>query len=451
MLSKPHKTSSCVHYTFILIILVIAIVTSTTSCNVDGITQTNESLTIYAHLQLLRDQGLSEVIAKYQELYPNVNVIVTDLSDMKLKERNEKTANDIMTGSGPDIIFNGAGGSLYKQIKAGAFADMTPFIENDPDFDIELYYDAVIDYGKYQDKQYIMPLSFYFPILLTSKETLDKTNIDLENSTNYLEILKQVNVYLDENPQSDATVFKMRTNTYSMPLLFSSDLINYETASVNLLSDEFRRACELYKPLWNNRFMGYQFLDTYELLKNDKIVFDVSAEYNTTPHNAAYIKLNGGEPIIFPLYTADGKIQAIPYYTVGINNASQNQQNAYNFIKLMISPIWQNQIINSAVSVPILKTSVLDIIDQMKYGRVSDSTEHSILLASRNPSKDYCEYLNKYTLEYLKLLDSITECKTDVWAMETISKSLTPYFKGDTPLDECLTQAQDMLEIYMSE
>ena len=95
---------------------------------------------------------LNRTIALYQQAYPEVQVNITNYSDLSYDDPYYKELGTrMMAGEGPDLIFVDEGllftNDLYKMQKAGAFEDLTQVLAADADLEEGPYQSIIFDFN----------------------------------------------------------------------------------------------------------------------------------------------------------------------------------------------------------------------------------------------------------------------------------------------------------------
>ncbi|MFZ2539347.1 MAG: hypothetical protein WAX04_10655, partial [Oscillospiraceae bacterium] len=138
-------------------------------------------------------------------------------------------------------------------------------------------------------------------------------------------------------------------------------------------------------------------------------------------------------PIIFPVRDKDGKLRVKLDTCLGVRANSENKQNAWNFIKLSLSEevMSENPYPSGApVSKTVFQKEIKEI-EQFEGGKEVLSQE--------------------FMDEYASLHDEVSMgflFSPNLLIVDTIMKK---YWHNEKSLEECIKEAQDQLEIYVSE
>jgi ABC-type glycerol-3-phosphate transport system substrate-binding protein len=109
------------------------------------------------------------------------------------------------------------------------FYDLSKYFKNSSDQDS--YYPGVLDAGKVNGKQYLVPLGFRLPVLYTSEETLADQNITLKDGYTYNDLFSAIvkNSERLQNDSDHATVLENYNDDLSSvtSLLFGKSDVAY--------------------------------------------------------------------------------------------------------------------------------------------------------------------------------------------------------------------------------
>ena len=123
--------------------------------------------------------GLSSYIRSFSRNHPNVAV------ELKTFDRSmyaDMLTVELMAGKGPDLVFWENTHSqllpdINKTIEANAFLDLSPYFEQDPDFDFAAYSPA-IDAGLLNGKRYYVPVSYLLQSFISTEDIIERYEFD---------------------------------------------------------------------------------------------------------------------------------------------------------------------------------------------------------------------------------------------------------------------------------
>jgi multiple sugar transport system substrate-binding protein len=115
-----------------------------------------------------------ELWREFEELHPGVRVQVEQIPGFG--QYAPKLVMMHLSGSMPDVIhLDASSGALF--MNNGVVRDLTPFIENDPDFHLDVYFESVIDIFRQDDKLLAIPLDFTPMVMYYNKALFDAANV----------------------------------------------------------------------------------------------------------------------------------------------------------------------------------------------------------------------------------------------------------------------------------
>lgn len=289
-------------------------------------------------------------IANYYAAAVNPDVtfeFVTLTADQEERSNQiDQLQTEMMAGQGPDIfILPCDDGFTYnetqlvenveKGMATGLFADLSELFDQDETLEKDLLLEKVMDAGVMDDKRYILPLRYTYPIILALGDELQGAGLGMSN--------------LSQNSETFLnTVLSQEKNAWhiSGANVFAADLINvfpslcdYSTGEVYLDEETLNAALAQYMELlssleqesieadgavWPYYLSADRPLDT--LFLDDDLFFYLDIAYAQKQ-----------ELVAAPFAAQDGSIVAnVSYYgAVSANCASLEE--AYDFLALFLS------------------------------------------------------------------------------------------------------------------
>lgn len=365
-----------------------------------------------------------------------------------------KMNTDIASGNTPDIIVLSADMPIESYISKGLFADLLPFLENDPKLSKEDYSENIIEIYSQDGKWYQMVPSYYLYTLFGKTSEVGKEpGWTLEE----LQALRQ-------KKGEEVAVFSELTRSgvlnYSM-LFGSSQFINWETGECFFDSQEFVD------------LLGFisEFPETidYEELYNDPQYWEQQATlfrdgkallmpYSLSDFSDFVYCEQGtfGEEITaigFPVREGVGNV-IMSNANYAISAKSEYQQEAWNFLRYYLTEEYQDSI---EWGWPILKSSLdkrVEAAKQLPYyiDEFGNKVEYQdsyylndveILLDPL--TQEDCDRVLGY-LESAKHVYSYDQAILDIVTEESAS-----YFDGQKTAEEAAEIIQSRVYIYVNE
>ena len=334
-----------------------------------------------------------------------------------------------------------------KMMRSGAFADLNEFIENDPEFDLSKYNANVLKGGQVEGKQYIMPLTYTIPLVLTTQELLDKAGFDISTADNYNAFLEECLKYKQANIPGAP---ELSLDYYMHPYL--ADAVDYDTGEVKINTPENRETIRLnyeaVASLSDAEGYGRRGFVAQKLFDNEAM-FPQAAQ-PAGLYMISYRALKGtATPVMAEVRDAEGRLMAEINEYAMINANSPNKENAYAFLKLFMSD--ENYLgMSQKSSISISNDAMRSCLEEMvgKEEKVDD-----LLQGYADETKVAAgltqEEVNAY-MDILAEVDGGYIREKDVEDAHT--ETIEPYYDGETAdLDSCIQNFEDKLKIIASE
>ena len=122
---------------------------------------------------------LDEAISLFEEAHPGVKVEY--VSGIPSEDYSEWLAGQIMMGTEPDLYFV-LPEDFDLLVASGALACLDERIENDPEFDTEVYYEPCLRSGQSEGKQYALPHESVPTIMFVNKTLLETNGIEMPDN-----------------------------------------------------------------------------------------------------------------------------------------------------------------------------------------------------------------------------------------------------------------------------
>ena len=463
----------------ILLTLALILVLLLSGCGVEEsawqetpvVPQTNESLTVYCLGESATNKKLRMALDRFRQMYPEVEVelIQEDYGDTNLDLRDElyeKMAVQFMAGEGPDLfLVDDALMDVEKLVRQGVFADMEPYFQADnfdwepyfqaDNFDWEPYNQAVMDGGVWNGKRFVIPLSYQFPLLFTTRSALEETGFDVEACGDFQGFLEETTRYMEDETQT-RQLFRGKLAISDFVDESGLALGDYDTRTIDLSSPLFKAGIEWYKTLWEK--CPHDYYDSYSdgflhgaaAVRDGKVLWTVSY----APLEGFYTEFSAlktiDEAVMMPIRDVDGGIQAEIVDSVGVRANSENLQNAYNYIKILLGLSVQ---ISTSWSWD--EMSVLDRANEYFYDLVSQGRHHHTLAGDNGfySTTNRVEALDWPTREEYDQLVGFTREITEAYYHSHLrwQRGMRDHTRGDADYDEALETTQRYLERYITE
>lgn len=416
------------------------------------------------------------ILELYRKYYPNVNLKAEFIDSRAVSNPAYQTlmATELMAGTGPDLIWldslDSAGGGIdndppvnaYKMMQAGAFLDLTDYFRNDPTYNPSDFNQVVMQTGKYKGAQYLVPLTYQFSSLITTRENAEAVGFHPEKCTDLKAMCEELRSVLNEN-RLDVPEKSIIFNLYT-PFLVPSGLgtpwVDYERQEIHLDTPEMKEYCTFIKDEFASRcvtapsvILGSKFYYTLESQATPIVDYiygspDTLFEYNFIFMNA----LGTDDIVIVPWRTLDGGIEASVTAAIGVRSNTKNPDAAYQFIRAYISQEYYSDpsIIFGRIYPSVNKIAMQEYMDYVMQptniymGYTGTEIDSDLIQHSEGVSQEIVD-------QYMEILDSITSCRITTPIETSVRNGLQDYFNGNRSYESCISELQSTLEIYMTE
>lgn len=435
-----------------------------------SVKQTNESLTVSYYG---KDIGASmdimrEAEGKFRVRYPEIELTVDRIPFSANQDKGEayykQMAVEVMAGKGPDVFMvDSRFMDVYKMMRAGVFADLADYMNNDPDFDRKNYQQKVMEGGVYKGHQYTIPLGYTLPVLLTEKELLESIPIDFLDSHSFMDFWKQLGQYTQQYAKDSQLPRPLQgaDRLRCFPNLMGNGWIDYENQTVNLDMPEMESAFQVYKDMYNmieerpsdRNIALYGDLFGPNALLEKSILFEPYTGWReyTAMHFSAMAVGGFGDPVYLPIYDCNGTIQAQIISSIAVRGGSPNQENAWKFVKIMLEPdvITALPTIGRSRDTPITTEAFEFSLRDVEIG----FDNNGLNMFGPTGRIDYYQPVPKeLTAVYREAVSKIGGAYyPSETALDKLYEGFEPYLKGEKSYKACKEMAESNVMIYVSE
>ena len=434
----------------LLTLVLIFLFPQSTGCAPKEIEQTNDSLRV---AYFGTDLTVSYPLYEFKQQHPDVEV-TTDFqpysdNDMEEDDFFTRISAEIMSGSGPDIIISEFGRmNANKMMRSGAFADLNEFLEADPEFDLSKYNANVLKGGQVEGKQYIMPLTYRLPLVLTTQELLDKAGFDISTAGNYNAFLEECLKYKQANIPGAP---ELSLDSYMRPYI--ADAVDYDTGEAKINTPENRETIRLnyeaVASLSDAEGYGRRGFVAQKLFDNEAM-FPQAAQ-PADMYMISYRALKGtATPVMAAVRDAEGRLMAEINEYAMINANSPNKENAYAFLKLLMSD--ENYLgMSQQSTISISNDAIRTYLEEEMVGK--EEKLDDLLQGDTGELEEVAGLTQEEVDAYMDILAEVDGAyirEKDVEDAHT--ETIEPYYDGETAdLDGCIQNFEDKLKIIASE
>lgn len=403
-----------------------------------GVHAEEESLNLY--LSTWEQEYFQSAITAFQQQYPEVELSIEtwDPYASSLFGEAEKLASRLMAGEGPDLLVseNFPTQDLRKLMKAGVYAPLDEFMAQEDIWNDENYVMSVIDGGKFNGIQYVMPMSYSPLLVVSSKEAMEEAGLTASECPDTLSLLKALAALSDAGVQD--RVLASYAQLGAFPLCLDGDFLNYETGEIGTDPQILREACEAYAKLYEEDTAlvdgGGDYAGYGEAIV-ERRAYCTATSYTGTI--ASSLEVAGAiaaseTPAVIPFRNAQGEAVVNVRAYAGIRANSTNRQNAWNMLRLMLAEEAQRTYSLSRDSYSVVRP----VLEETVRG-----------YSDRAPALD-----SGFMEEFLDMVSKPQKCVfvTDVVTAE-FKKAMEPFYYGEEDYEECAEEFKKFAQIYLTE
>ena len=414
--------------------------------------QTNEGLNIWYTDYGMMVKYLDAAVTQYNQLHPDNPVTAdkyfADSSSESNDEATQQMLTEVMAGSGPDLIFFDVGNmDIEKMVRRGVFADLEPYFEAD-NFDWSGYTQAVMDAGVWDGQRLVIPLQYNFPMLYTSQTALDETGFSIENCDTFGGLLDEIEA-MQADPSQKREVFRAKYTFYNFAQYAGIPYVDYDRQKADLSSPELKRGAEIY-----NNLGGLELGVLDDGINGAADIRDGKALWICPfpPVNGFYtgpeVINTFDELVMMPIRDVNGGIQAQITWAVAVRNNSPNLQNAYEFIKYLLSEEFHTETLGYRW----LYYSVLDSANEAYfqdhvYNRAAPLVppENSYGLDTVDVRQEDFDELMDYTRQ---ITGAYFDCSETLFMRNMRTNG---FLSGEVSYEDAAQQAERQMDLYLSE
>lgn len=298
---------------------------------------------------------LEEAVKQYKKIRPDIQIDIKEylarpqtnedgmsqsgeaFSKGDVEKYIQTVSTQMMSGKGADmIVMNDLPQDKY--VAKNMLTNFYDLMDKDADFDRNQYYQNIFEGSQDGNGLYAMPFSFVIDALTGNTELLEQANIKIDDQTWTWDEFKDISKKLKGKVGEDYFAF---VNLFPIQMLAEYIEANYDKlinqGQANFDSDLFRDMMKQIKSMYDEGVLSNDFTYDYtKTLFNNANLFD---------------PIGGLSQVLDPklkIYqkpTVNGKYSGTSfksYFTLGINSKSKVQDEAWNFIKFMLSEEMQS-------------------------------------------------------------------------------------------------------------
>lgn len=290
-----------------------------------------KELTVLTELDLKRQvESIAKAVSDMDSNL-NINIEVLPMRHEEREVKLQKLRTEIMAGKGPDLYLMNTDvenaveareplfENPYKTMQSGAFASLDCYMEKDTYWEEGTYREEILSAGKSDGKQFILPLSCYYPVLVGMQGAEEVSGETLGDWLAYVEESK------------DASLREMIKNMYLFTCArWFEPAVDYDKTEV--LFD---------KEKWSD------FASEY--LKLQQKIWDENVSVDIPNYSIDYADLKmeqEGAQFLQNIPDINGRKMAAVKTYGAIGMSSDYKQEAYDFLMLFLKDEIENLKVN---------------------------------------------------------------------------------------------------------
>lgn len=411
--------------------------------------QTNTGLNIWYTDYGIMSNLLDAAVTQYNLQHPDTPVTAekffADSSGENSDEATQQMLTEVMAGNGPDLIFfDGSDTDIEKMVRRGVFADMEPYFEADH-FDWSGYNQAVMDAGVWDGHRLVIPLQYNFPMLYTSQTALDETGFSVENCDTFSRLLDEIEA-MQADPDQTREVFRAKFTFYNFAQYAGIRYVDYDRQKADLSAPELKRGAELFQNLGGLDGAYDMGIDSAADIRDGKALWSCPFPPVDGFYTGPEVINTFDDMVMMPIRDVDGGIQAEVTWAVAVRNNSPNLQNAYEFIKYLLSEEYHTE----TLSYRWLYYSVLDSANEAYF----QDHVYDRALPLVPPENSYgLDTVDVRQEDHGELMDYTRQISGAYFscADTNFMRNMRDYLSGEVSYEESVREAERKLELYLSE
>ncbi|MWV42567.1 extracellular solute-binding protein [Paenibacillus sp. HJL G12] len=386
---------------------------------------------------------------EYEKTHPDVDIVIKPYREaQELAENQMATAmtqeefekyvstvnTEMMSGKGPDIL-SMTGLPIGKYAEKDLLANSYDLMKDDSDFKKDHYFQNIWKASENDGKLLALPIDVKLNMMLVNNKLLQQAGVAVNQPwtwDDFVNVTEQVkkkagdDIYANGNSEPQSYLYQLARENYSQLVDPVKKLAHFD-------SPLFRKWVEQVESMYKNEILTKESVDIDHALFSDRAILDPTS----------YIMFDDHETLKSP--SVDKNNNHLSFYstTFGINNNSPVKQEAWSFLKFLISDEMQES--PEMNGMPINKTSYNkkfdDLVEQAKNGTVK--TKYGDTPTTKTP-----EELEKFR-PLIEEADS--NSNTDSKVLQIVLEEIKTYYNGEKSLEEVIHLIQSRAMTYLNE
>lgn len=377
---------------------------------------------------------LRNTVIDYNKAHPDIKVKIKEYSDEYADQKvfEEAYDRDLINGAVYDVIMFDIGTETDKYTEKGLIEDLIPYIENDPSFDVNDYFENILFAEKEGDKLYSIVSGATLEGFVGNFDVFgDREKLTMDDI--YKEREKRPTIPFMQYGTDMNVLFTFLNDDYRMFLGGEKDVYNFETEEFRKLCEyagTFRRSADEFIPVY-----GYSAIAEGTEVVGFSYYYHVEEYLYERAKYAKNVRAYGG-----PSFEGNGYYIA-PSKRYSLSSLSTHKEAAWDLIKCFL-----NMSSDHGYGFKAYRKAFNEELDTM-YQRCKDG--YSVAMGDER----YYLSMDKADYEtFTKMMEGATAvCRPSPVIRQIVSDEIPAYFKKEKSLDEVINIIQSRVNLYLEE
>ncbi|QNU67318.1 extracellular solute-binding protein [Ruminiclostridium herbifermentans] len=442
-----------------VLLLIIAFVPITSCSNEEAVRDESKAKESKAEIKIdvmKNEHYLLAAISEFNETHDNVRISYDDLINFNEEYRN-KYITSLAVGEGPDIlrIEPRLFVAVNKMVNSGIFYDLNKLIDKDKDFKLSDYNQKVLESGVFNGKRFYIPLGYDFSTFFVKGGTLKENGFTTEGPNWTLANFADEAYSYTQKNKGKGFIVTWDFALSDIVKISGINFIDYVKKDAKFDSSEFIELINIYKKLNSTVILAKDVSASYT---GSEDLLEISTVCPEFENGTALIMDNSvASPMwfrdfinqktnlyLFPQYTSKKTILLEPMVSLAINSKCIHKDEAYEFIKLLLSDEYQSISImkRDFPYIPVNTKAYLNNVNCF-ISNLGDQAVEEI----------YDREKRKLQVEaQLKEIDSISICDTvDAQIYNIMDSEVKAFIDGKYSAEQTAKIIQDKVMLYLNE
>ena len=311
-------------------------------------------------LSVYEFSNLERIAEEFETLHPNVKlnveVGITSSADLGMAEPweqfMEQLTTELMSGEGPDILVDPGVFTPKQYQQSGVACDLREWMDADPDFHLEEYYENILQAYEVDGDQYTLPANFWVSVLYLNKELCDAAGVSCSawDTVDYTEILDIWRAAENQGLLAQDFTLEFMDQKGPSSLFFDAEFpcfVDVKAGTCSFDSPEFIQYLKDTKSIPSNRTLSQGVVtmsgsaimgdfsrsnqeENHSLLLYDMLSLDSLVSLSEIPENCV-------GPLI--LSSREGEVSFSTSLSFVVPTSCSHPELAWEFLKFCVAPV----------------------------------------------------------------------------------------------------------------